>query len=40
MIQISEEGAQILGEVASTLAKAESLEAHGLSAAIRMKGGG
>ena len=40
VIQISEEGAQVLGEVASTLAKAESLEAHGLSAAIRMKGGG
>lgn len=39
VIQISEEGAQILGEVASTLAKAESLEAHGLSAAIRMKHG-
>ena len=39
VIQISEEGARILGEVASTLAKAESLEAHGLSAAIRMKHG-
>ena len=39
VIRISEEGAQILGEVASTLAKAESLEAHGLSAAIRMKHG-
>ena len=38
VIQISEEGAHVLGEVASTLAKAESLEAHGLSAAIRMKG--
>ena len=39
VIQISEEGAQVLGGIASTLAKAESLEAHGLSAAIRMKGG-
>ena len=39
VIQISEEGAQVLGGIAATLAKAESLEAHGLSAAIRMKGG-
>lgn len=39
VIQISELGAQVLGDIASTLAKAESLEAHGLSAAIRIKGG-
>jgi len=36
VIQISEEGAQRLGAVASTLAEAESLEAHGLSAMMRV----
>ena len=37
VIQVSEAGAQALGEVASVLADAESLEAHGLSAKKRMR---
>ena len=37
VIQISEEGAQRLGALASTLAEAESLEAHGLSAMMRVR---
>jgi len=37
VIQISEEGAQRLGALASTLAEAESLEAHGLSAMMRIR---
>ena len=37
VIHISEAGAEALGEVASVLAKAESLEAHGLSAKKRMR---
>ena len=37
VIHVSEAGAQTLGEVASVLADAESLEAHGLSAKKRMR---
>ena len=37
VIHVSEAGAQALGEVASVLADAESLEAHGLSAKKRMR---
>jgi len=37
VIHISEAGAEALGEVASVLAEAESLEAHGLSAKKRMR---
>lgn len=37
VIHVSEAGAQALGEVASVLADAESLEAHGLSAKRRMR---
>jgi histidinol dehydrogenase len=37
VIHMSEAGAQALGEVASVLADAESLEAHGLSAKKRMR---
>ena len=37
VIHISEAGAETLGEVASVLAEAESLEAHGLSAKKRMR---
>lgn len=39
LIQISEQGAQTLGEVAAVLADAEALEAHGLSAQKRLRGG-
>jgi len=37
VIHVSEAGAEALGEVASVLAEAESLEAHGLSAKKRMR---
>ena len=37
LIEISPEGARSLGEVAATLADAESLEAHGLSARLRLR---
>ena len=39
LIEISAEGARLLGEVAATLADAESLEAHGLSARLRLRDG-
>ena len=39
LIEISPEGARSLGEVAATLADAESLEAHGLSARLRLRDG-
>ena len=39
LIEISAEGAGLLGEVAATLAEAESLEAHGLSARLRLRNG-
>ena len=39
LIEISAEGARMLGEVAATLADAESLEAHGLSARLRLRDG-
>ena len=39
LIRVSEQGAQTLGEVAAVLADAEALEAHGLSAQKRMRGG-
>ena len=39
LIKISEQGANTLGEVAAVLADAEALEAHGLSAQKRMRGG-
>ena len=39
LIEISAEGARLLGEVAATLADAESLEAHGLSARLRVREG-
>mgnify|MGYP001349857913 FL=1 len=39
LIEISAEGARMLGEVAATLADAESLEAHGLSARLRLREG-
>ena len=39
LIEISEEGARLLGEVAATLADAESLQAHGLSARLRLRDG-
>ena len=39
LIKVSEQGAHTLGEVAAVLADAEALEAHGLSAQKRMRGG-
>ena len=39
LIKVSEQGAHTLGEVAALLADAEALEAHGLSAQKRMRGG-
>ena len=39
LIKISEQGAHTLGEVAAVLADAEALEAHGLSAQKRTRGG-
>ena len=39
LIEISAEGARLLGEVAATLADAESLQAHGLSARLRLRDG-
>jgi histidinol dehydrogenase len=39
LIEISPDGARSLGEVAATLADAESLEAHGLSARLRLRDG-
>ena len=39
LIRVSEQGAHTLGEVAAVLADAEGLEAHGLSAQKRMRGG-
>ena len=39
LIEISPEGARSLGEVAATLADAESLEAHGLRARVRLREG-
>ena len=39
LIDISAEGARLLGEVAAKLADAESLEAHGLSARLRSRDG-
>ena len=39
LIRVSEQGAHTLGEIAAVLADAEGLEAHGLSAQKRMRGG-
>ncbi|MBL8522512.1 MAG: histidinol dehydrogenase, partial [Betaproteobacteria bacterium] len=37
LIQVSQSGAQTLGKVAATLARAESLEAHAQSADLRLE---